>query len=58
MHSLPKDLKFFIMSMLTKAYLFRITADKALRDIWLNTTRKSKISSTKRKKTMASLQNY
>lgn len=39
---MPKDMVLFIMSMLNKSYLLRISAQKVLRDSWLNKKAKFK----------------
>ena len=46
------------MGMLTKSYLFRLTAEQALKDTWINKTTKAKMSNDKANNTMAQLNNY
>lgn len=49
----------FIMGMLNKSYMLRISAQKALKDSWLNKRSKVKeLSKSVRRETMTLLQKY
>jgi hypothetical protein len=49
----------FIMSMLNKSYMMRISASKALKDGWLNKkARSSSLTKSVKRQTMISLQKY
>jgi len=58
MQNLSSELKVFIMSLLEKSYLFRSTAAKALKDVWMTKGKKKNLKNIHKKNAIARLNNY